>query len=86
MTMLKEFLDRIDTFLGLFERYVKLEEEDFERATVRDEQQRIFFERQAEAAENIASTSHAQTGISRKTAEQIARSNDILEGKTGDEG
>jgi hypothetical protein len=78
---MKKYLDRIDAFLGLFGRYVaafersvRLEEEDFERAKARDETQRLFFERQAEAAENLASTSHAQTAISKKTAEAIERS------------
>jgi Tfp pilus assembly protein PilO len=72
--MIKAFLDRIDTFLALFERYVKVQEEDLERSKARDEEQKIFFARQAEAAENIASSSHAQTTISRKTADVLERS------------
>lgn len=71
---MKKFLDRIDTFLGLFERHVKVAEEELVRAKARDEDQRIFFQRQAEAAENIASSTHAQTQISRKTGEAIAGS------------
>lgn len=71
---MKVFLDRIDTFLALFERYVLVKEEDLARCKVRDEQQAIFFERQAEAAENIASTSHAQTGIAKRTSDAIVAS------------
>lgn len=81
MTIMQKFLDRIDTFLGLFDRYVKateegvaIDREDCERARARDEMQAAFLERHAEAAENIASTTHAQTAISRKTADAIARS------------
>lgn len=71
--MIEKFLDRIDAFLSLFERHVKVEEEDLERAKERDEQQRIFFARQAEAAENIASSSHAQMAISKRTAAALER-------------
>lgn len=72
--MIEKFLTRIDTFLSLFERFVKVAEEDLERAKVRDELQQIFLARHAEAAENIASTSHAQTAVSKRTAEAIERS------------
>lgn len=78
---MKKYLDRIDAFLGLFGRYVdafersvRIDAEELECAKARDAAQKLFLERHAEAAENLASTSHAQTAISKKTAEAIERS------------
>jgi hypothetical protein len=71
---MKAFLTRIDRFLDLFDRYVRVEEANFERSKARDEEQARFFQRQAEAAENIASSSHAGLQVSRRTAEAIERS------------
>lgn len=71
---MQKFLDRIDTFLALFDRYVKVAEEDCARAKARDEQQQLLLARYAEATENISSSVHAQTAISKKTSEAIERS------------
>jgi hypothetical protein len=68
--------ERLDRFLALFERYVRIQEEELERAKVRDEEQRIFFARQAEAAENIASSSHASLTVEKRKADALERSID----------
>jgi len=76
---MKEFLDRIDTFLGLYERHVRAIEEDNARAKERDDVQKELLSRYAEGVEHMAATSSAQTEISKRTAKQFERSNDILE-------
>jgi len=77
---MKAFLQRIDRFLGLFERYVELQEAEFLRAKLRDEDQRIFFQRQAEAAENIASSSNAQAHTARRSVEALKEATKRLDG------
>ena len=71
---MRDILQRIDRFLDLFDRYVKIQDEELARAKVRDDEQRIFFQRQAEAAENIASASNAQTHTARRTATALEES------------
>ena len=71
---MKRFLERIDKFLGLYERHVKAIEEDNARAKERDEVQKELLGRYAEGVEHIATASSAQTQISKRTAEAIERS------------
>ena len=76
---MKAFLDRIDTFLGLYDRHVKALEEGNARDKERDAVQKELLSRYAEGVEHIATTTSAQTEISKRTAKQFERSNDILE-------
>jgi len=78
---MKDFLKRIDRFLDLFGRYVDLQAAEFERAKARDEDQRIFFQRQAEAAENIASSSNSQAHTARRSVEALQQATKRLDGE-----
>ncbi len=83
---MKAFLDRIDTFLGLYDRHVKALEEGNARDKERDAVQKELLSRYAEGVEHIATTTSAQTEISkRRLLEDVVRAFE-LPPRYGDDG